>query len=79
VSQPFCGECNRLRLTADGKLRPCLLSDRSVDLRAVLRAGACDSYIRAAFAEAACAKPSAHRLREGVTCPTRTPMAAIGG
>ncbi|MBM3473843.1 MAG: GTP 3',8-cyclase MoaA [Armatimonadetes bacterium] len=79
VSQPFCDECNRLRLTADGKLRPCLLSDRSVDLRAVLRAGACDSYIRAAFAEAACAKPDAHRLREGVTCPTRTPMTAIGG
>jgi cyclic pyranopterin phosphate synthase len=79
VSRPFCGSCNRLRLTSDGKLRPCLLAERSVDLRAVLRAGACDSYIRAAFVEAACAKPEAHRLREGVTCPTSTPMAAIGG
>ena len=79
ISRPFCGACNRLRLTADGELRPCLLSDRSVDLRAVLRAGACDSYVRAAFVEAASAKPAAHRLREGVTCPTRTPMAAIGG
>ena len=78
VSRPFCSSCNRLRLTADGKLRPCLLADHSVDLRAVLRSGACDSYIRAAFAEAACAKPNGHHLSEGVTCLT-TPMAAIGG
>ena len=79
VSQPFCGQCNRLRLTADGKLRPCLLSDQSIDLRAILRAGACESYIRAAFAEAALGKPEGHRLTEGVTCPTITPMTAIGG
>ncbi|MBM3500063.1 MAG: GTP 3',8-cyclase MoaA [Armatimonadetes bacterium] len=79
VSHPFCGRCNRLRLTADGKLRPCLLSERAVDLRAVLRSGACDSYVRAAFAEAALGKPEGHHLTEGATCPTSTPMAAIGG
>ncbi len=79
VSHPFCDRCNRLRLTADGKLRPCLLSERSVDLRAVLRSSACDSYVRAAFAEATRCKPAGHRLSEGVTCPTSTPMAAIGG
>jgi cyclic pyranopterin phosphate synthase len=79
VSHPFCGGCNRLRLTADGQLRPCLLSDRAVDLRAVLRMGACDSYIRAAFAEAALGKPEGHHLGEAAACPTSTPMAAIGG
>jgi cyclic pyranopterin phosphate synthase len=79
ISDPFCGRCNRLRLTADGRLRACLLSEQSVDLRRVLRTGVCDSYVRAAFAEAAAVKPKGHRLSEGFTCPTGTPMAAIGG
>jgi len=79
LSRPFCGSCNRLRLTAEGKLRPCLLSDQVVDLRAILRTGACDSYLRAAFAEAAHSKPERHRLSEDASCVMRTPMAAIGG
>jgi len=79
VSKPFCGSCNRHRLTSDGKLRPCLLSYRSIDLRAILRAGGSDGDIRKAFIEAAEVKPDHHRLKEGVTCPTSTPMTAIGG
>lgn len=78
-SRPFCGSCNRLRLTADGKLRPCLLSDQAVDLRAILRSGVCDSYVRAAFAQAARNKPHAHKLGEGLRCQINTPMIAIGG
>jgi cyclic pyranopterin phosphate synthase len=79
ISRPFCGACNRLRLTSDGRLRPCLLSERSVDLRAELRSGATDDDLRAAFRRAGSLKPEGHALREGVTCPTSTPMAAIGG
>jgi len=78
-SQPFCASCNRLRLTADGQLRPCLLSDESVDLRAILRGGGSDEDIRRAFGNAANAKPKAHRLAEEASCHPSTPMSAIGG
>jgi cyclic pyranopterin phosphate synthase len=78
-SQPFCASCNRLRLTSDGKLRPCLLSDDLVDLRAVVRGGDSDDDIRRAFGKAARAKPKAHRLAEEAACHPRTPMSAIGG
>ncbi len=78
-SQPFCASCNRLRLTSDGKLRPCLLSDDLVDLRAVVRGGGDDEDIRQAFGKAAEAKPKAHRLAEEAACHPRTPMSAIGG
>jgi len=79
VSKPFCDRCNRLRLTADGRLRPCLLSDRSIDLRAVLRAGGSDDDLRRACAESAAAKPDGHHLGEGAACHPKTPMSAIGG
>jgi cyclic pyranopterin phosphate synthase len=78
-SKPFCGSCNRLRLTSDGRLRPCLLSDDFVDLRAIVRDGGTDDDIRGAFIQAAKAKPQGHRLREGAACHPRTPMSAIGG
>jgi len=78
-SRPFCASCNRLRLTSDGKLRPCLLSDDAVDLRAILRGGGTEQDIREAFAEAARAKPKGHRLNEETACHPRTPMTAIGG
>jgi cyclic pyranopterin phosphate synthase len=45
VSRPFCGDCGRLRLTADGKLRVCLYDDRETDLKGPLRAGATDERI----------------------------------
>jgi cyclic pyranopterin phosphate synthase len=79
LSQPFCRDCNRLRLSADGRLRPCLLSDDCVDLRAILRAGGTDEDVRQAFWQAAAIKPEAHRLEEGAACHPRTPMSAIGG
>ncbi len=79
ISKPFCAACNRLRLSADGQLRPCLLSDSSVDLRAILRAGGTEADIRRAFVAAAQSKPERHRLGEGAACHPRTPMSAIGG
>jgi GTP 3',8-cyclase len=79
LSQPFCSACNRLRLTADGQLRPCLLSDESVDLRAVVRGGGTNDDIRQAFARALATKPEGHRLGEAVPCRPKTPMTAIGG
>ncbi|MDT8900535.1 GTP 3',8-cyclase MoaA [Anaeroselena agilis] len=62
ISEHFCGACNRLRLTADGRLRPCLLSDREIDIRTPLRAGASDADLAALFAAAVRAKPQGHSL-----------------
>jgi GTP 3',8-cyclase len=74
LSQPFCDQCNRLRLTADGKLRTCLFSDGELDIRHVLRHGTeagLHSLIQAALA----AKPEAHDMRIG----TLRGMSQIGG
>jgi cyclic pyranopterin phosphate synthase len=79
LSSPFCGDCNRLRLSAAGQLRPCLLSDTWVDLRAVLRSGGSDEDVRRAFLQAAAMKPDKHRLGEEVACHPKTPMRSIGG
>lgn len=56
-SSHFCATCNRLRLTADGRLRTCLFSDDEVDVRSVIRAGADDDALRALIAETLSAKP----------------------
>lgn len=60
VSQPFCNSCNRLRLTADGKLRSCLLSGGEVDLKAILRNNPTEEKLTEAFLRAANLKPSVH-------------------
>ena len=60
VSQPFCGSCNRLRLTSDGKLRSCLLSGGEVDLKAILRNNPTEEILTDAFIRAANLKPSVH-------------------
>jgi len=60
VSQPFCGSCNRLRLTSDGKLRSCLLSGGEVDLKAILRNNPTEEILTDAFVRAANLKPSVH-------------------
>jgi cyclic pyranopterin phosphate synthase len=57
VSNHFCRECNRLRLTADGCLRPCLLSDRQLDIKSALRAGASDAQLQDLIRQAASLKP----------------------
>lgn len=62
ISEHFCHSCNRLRLTADGRLRPCLLSDTEVDLRAVLRGGGGVSLVRQAILDSAALKPGGHGL-----------------
>lgn len=74
LSRHFCSECNRLRLTADGKLRPCLFSDDEYDLRTALRSGD-EQAARAVFAQALGAKPDEHHDKVG----TERGMSQIGG
>lgn len=74
MSNHFCAQCNRVRLTADGKLRPCLFSDTELDVREALRAGD-DDGVRAAFAEALRIKPDEHHNKVG----TERNMSQIGG
>jgi GTP 3',8-cyclase len=79
VSQPFCADCNRIRLTAEGKLRTCLFSLRETDLRAPLRAGASDDELEQIIRGAVWRKELKHRVNEpGFVQPART-MSAIGG
>jgi cyclic pyranopterin phosphate synthase len=77
-SEHFCTTCNRLRLTADGRLRPCLLSDREIDLRGPLRARADLAEVQRLLTEAIHDKPRRHRLDEALSPRNRT-MAQIGG
>jgi GTP 3',8-cyclase len=79
VSEPFCGDCNRIRLTADGKLRTCLFSLHETDLREPLRAGASDDELESIVRDAVWRKELKHRVGEpGFRQPPRT-MSAIGG
>jgi GTP 3',8-cyclase len=79
VSEPFCADCNRLRLTADGRLRTCLFSLHETDLRGPLRAGANDAELAELIRAAVWRKELKHRVGEpGFRPPPRT-MSAIGG
>jgi cyclic pyranopterin phosphate synthase len=79
VSEPFCADCDRIRLTADGRLRTCLFSLRETDLRSPLRAGASDDDLDALLRDAVWRKELKHRVNEpGFVQPERT-MSAIGG
>lgn len=78
VSEHFCFKCNRLRLTADGKLRPCLLSDVEVDLRPYLRSGERSASIKKAIAKAIELKPKQHHLAQG-SKPQKRHMSQVGG
>ncbi|WP_420826928.1 GTP 3',8-cyclase MoaA [Arcanobacterium phocisimile] len=79
VSQPFCAECDRTRLTAEGRIRSCLFNDDEYDLRALLRSGASDGEIASQWQEAMWNKPARHGINDdGFTQPDRT-MSAIGG
>ena len=79
VSRPFCGACDRLRLTADGQVRTCLFATDESDLRAPLRAGATDDELDAALRVAVAGKKRGHGIGEpGFVQPDR-PMSAIGG
>ena len=74
LSRHFCSECNRLRLTADGKLRPCLFSDREIDVRTALREGG-EEAVYNCFLEALNLKPDEHHDKVG----TERNMSQIGG
>jgi GTP 3',8-cyclase len=79
VSDPFCGDCNRIRLTADGKLRTCLFSLNETDLRAPLRSGASDDEVAGVIRAAVWRKELKHRVNDaGFVQPARS-MSAIGG
>ena len=78
VSEPFCEGCNRLRLTADGKLRLCLLRDDEVDLLTPLRAGAGFETLRQLMSAGAFNKPWGHRLEQNDIAFSRE-MSQIGG
>jgi cyclic pyranopterin phosphate synthase len=79
VSEPFCDDCNRIRLTADGRLRTCLFSLNETDLRGPLRAGATDDDLEQLIRDAVWAKELKHRVNDpGFVQPART-MSAIGG
>jgi len=79
VSHQFCRECNRLRLTADGKLRPCLFSETEIDLKTPLRSGATDSEIERLLRLSIEVKPEGHNIgcRDGSAF--LKPMSRIGG
>ncbi len=78
VSQPYCGNCNRMRLTADGKFHLCLLNDDELDLRAALRNGGGDGVIAALLLRAVAAKPTGHHLERGMSTEDRS-MYQLGG
>ncbi|HSC02159.1 MAG TPA: GTP 3',8-cyclase MoaA [Solirubrobacteraceae bacterium] len=79
VSEPFCGDCNRVRLTADGRLRTCLFSLNETDLRTPLRAGAGDAELEQIIRDAVWRKELKHHVGEpGFIQPARS-MSAIGG
>ena len=78
ISEHFCFKCNRLRLTADGKLLPCLLSDEEIDLRPALEMGDPSQEIRRLILKAIASKPEGHRVAQGFV-PQRRLMTQVGG
>jgi cyclic pyranopterin phosphate synthase len=79
VSEPFCGDCNRIRITAEGELRTCLFSMTETDLRAPLRDGSSDGQIEQIVRDAVWRKELKHRVNDpGFVQPVRT-MSQIGG
>ena len=78
VSEPYCGACNRMRLTADGRFHLCLLRDDEMDVRRALRDGGGIAEVAAILGRAVAAKPTGHRLDEGVHTEDRQ-MFQIGG
>jgi GTP 3',8-cyclase len=79
VTQPFCGDCNRIRLTAEGQMRTCLFSMTETDLREPLRAGATDAELEEVVRDAVWRKELKHHVNDpGFVQPPRT-MSRIGG
>jgi cyclic pyranopterin phosphate synthase len=78
VSDPYCDSCNRMRLTADGRIRLCLLSEKELNFRDTLRNGGSHEELVELFRRAIRAKPVGHQLEEGIHPENRT-MSQIGG
>ncbi len=78
VSEPYCGTCNRMRLTADGKFHLCLLHDNELDVKAALRSGGGEPEVRRILMKAVGLKPTGHNLDDGVSTEERA-MFQIGG
>ncbi len=79
VTRPFCGDCDRVRLTADGQLRNCLFAREESDLRAALRAGAGDEEIADRWRAAMLTKRPGHGIDDVTFLQPSRPMSAIGG
>lgn len=78
ISNDLCANCNRIRLTSDGFLRPCLMADGELDVRTPLRTGASDDALAELFEQVVRTKPERHYLAEGQKVKARG-MSAIGG
>jgi cyclic pyranopterin phosphate synthase len=79
MSRHFCHTCNRLRLTANGQLRPCLLSDKQLDIKGPLRSGCTDDELKAIFFRAVQYKHESHHFAPGSSIRVHDSMADIGG
>ncbi|MFH1059624.1 MAG: GTP 3',8-cyclase MoaA [Pseudomonadota bacterium] len=79
LSSHFCATCNRLRLSAEGRLMPCLFSETGVDLKALLRSGADDEALAQAFLTAAAQKPQRHHQSSRSQGPGGCAMSRLGG
>lgn len=79
MSRQFCQKCNRLRLTADGKVRPCLLSSRFLDIKTPMRQGATDADIAGILQMAAFLKPASSSGKDDKIAQVPAVMSAIGG
>ncbi len=79
VTRPFCGACDRVRLTADGQIRNCLFARSENDLRTLLRSGASDADIASAWRAAVASKLPGHGINDPTFLQPDRPMSAIGG
>jgi len=79
ISHHFCNSCNRLRITSDGKLRPCLFSESEIDLKSAMRSGASDSQIERLLKLSVEIKPKGHSLNRETSIGCLRSMSRIGG
>ena len=79
VTRPFCGDCDRVRLTADGQVRNCLFAREESDLRGALRGGAGDEEIADRWRAAMWGKRPGHGIDDAAFLQPTRPMSAIGG
>ncbi len=78
MSEPYCGSCNRMRLTADGKFHLCLLNDDELDVKQAIRSGGGIEAVRTILLRAVGAKPTGHSLPRGRSTENRD-MYQLGG